>query len=166
MKIKGKRKKVALVLFVVALITLVWIFGNSLKDGASSTEQSSKMMAFLRPVIDKVLSLFDVSASDTQIHHFVRKAAHFSEYALLGFLLMGAMLVFRFSDRKAPLVVFPVCLLAAAIDESLQVFSPGRGPSRADVLLDFCGAVFGIGCACLLLLLLSAILKKKNGSMG
>ena len=156
----SKRKEIAILLFCVSLITLLWIFSNSIRDGASSTEQSARFTEWVRPAVERVLSLFDIKLTEAEFTHFIRKAAHFSEYALLGFLVMGGTLVFEFPGKKAPLLVFPFCLLCAAIDETIQVFSPGRGPSPTDVLLDFCGAVFGVCCCCVIYIICKSIRRK------
>ena len=52
-----------------------------------------------------------------------------------------------------------ISLLVAMTDEVIQIFSPLRGPGVKDVLLDFCGAAFGVACMVALLL---AIRKAKN----
>lgn len=166
MQASEKRKIIALILLFAALLTLVWIFGNSLRNGEQSSAQSNRFLKLIRPFAERALELFGIKPSEQNLSHYVRKAAHFSEYALFGFLLTCSLRLLWYPDRKKVLFVFPICLLCAAADETIQSFTPGRAASAADVLLDFCGAVFGIGCACLLLLLLSAILKKKNGSMG
>ena len=70
----------------------------------------------------------------------VRKSAHFLEYALLGLLTARA---FRLS-RKSVWFAVPVCALYAASDEFHQTFTPGRSGELGDVLLDTCGATFGI----------------------
>ena len=71
----------------------------------------------------------------------IRKAAHFAEFACLGFLLAG---FFRARGR-APLLPGALCgLLSACVDETIQLFSPGRASAVADVWLDFAGTLAGI----------------------
>ena len=89
------------------------------------------------------------------IHGAVRKTAHFLEYALLGFLSTGLLLLLlRHGWLKLPglyvwLIPALFCLLYAATDELHQMFAD-RGAQVRDVVLDFCGALFGIGCLQLL----------------
>jgi len=83
-----------------------------------------------------------------KIHFLVRKTAHFAEYALLGFLTWRVVAA---ASALAPLHSaqhFRLALLFAALyaasDETHQIFVPGREASVRDVLLDTCGAGFGL----------------------
>jgi VanZ family protein len=80
------------------------------------------------------------------IHFFVRKAAHFCSYGLLGalaFFSWRATLpsLQRWTLRWSLLAVL-VAAAAGGLDEFHQRFVPSRGPSIHDVLLDSIGAVF------------------------
>lgn len=147
----ARRLLVLAILLVLALfVTQGWIFSNSLRDGISSSEQSNSLLALVRPMLEKVLTFFGIRPTDANLSHYLRKAAHFSEYALLGFLSVCCV---RFLHRKFPffqnkswvlLLPLPFCALTALADEGLQRFVPGRGGQLKDVLLDCCGAAFGI----------------------
>jgi len=81
-----------------------------------------------------------------QIHFFIRKAAHFGSYGLLG--------AFAFFSWRATLPALPrwtfrwsalallLVLVAACLDEFHQSFVASRGSSLRDVGLDFVGAIF------------------------
>ena len=64
-----------LVLHVMALGTLLFIFANSLTPASASASVSGSLFERLKEFFG-FLPFFD--------HHFLRKAAHFCEYALLG----------------------------------------------------------------------------------
>ena len=85
-------------------------------------------------------------------NHYIRKAAHFSIYALLGFCLTGLF----HHQKRVPAV--PAAIAAAALyamtDEFHQSLVPGRGPQWTDVLLDSSGAVLGALIMALILRLL------------
>lgn len=69
----------------------------------------------------------------------VRKGAHFTIYALLGFCLLQS-----FGSRpKSFFWVVAFCVLFAALDEFHQSFVPGRSAQLRDVLLDGCGSATG-----------------------
>lgn len=70
----------------------------------------------------------------------LRKLAHFSEFACL-----GALLGWLTGMLKKPNFGVPTGLgcLAACVDETIQRFVPGRGPSLTDVGIDTCGAAVG-----------------------
>jgi VanZ family protein len=66
----------------------------------------------------------------------IRKAAHFTEYAILCWLLVRGPL------KRHPLVAVAFCVGYALLDEGHQVFVPGRTPSMHDVALDSSAAMF------------------------
>ncbi|HEY3050539.1 MAG TPA: VanZ family protein [Gaiellaceae bacterium] len=66
----------------------------------------------------------------------LRKAAHFTEYAILGALLLRAL------GRELP--AFAAGVLYAASDEVHQHFVRGRHASPVDVLIDAVGIALGI----------------------
>ncbi len=67
----------------------------------------------------------------------IRKSAHLSEYAVLFWLLARGPL------RHSPATALVLCALYAVLDETHQVFVPGRTPSPYDVGIDFSGALAG-----------------------
>jgi VanZ family protein len=66
----------------------------------------------------------------------LRKAAHITEYAILGALLMRAL------DR--PAVAATLAIAYAATDELHQHFVPGRAGTMVDVAVDAVGVVLGV----------------------
>jgi VanZ family protein len=82
-----------------------------------------------------------------KIHFTIRKTAHFAEYCFLALLLWrlvhfdSAFASCRSRDFLAALLL---AALYAASDEFHQSFVPGRDASVRDVLLDTCGAGFGL----------------------
>ena len=129
---------------VITLGLLCFIWGNSLLPGKDSGELSG----FVGMLLQKLLPFLNLQ-SETGMH-FLRKAAHFSEFAALGmsFTWLFGML----SGKKAWSLSLPlICgATAAAIDETIQLFSPDRGPSIKDVGIDTCGVITGIAVLSLL----------------
>lgn len=87
------------------------------------------------------------------LHYYLRKAAHVTEYAVLGILAVRAFLpdatdVFR----KTFLFAWIFCTLYAATDEMHQIFVPGRTPKVTDVLLDSVGSALGVALMAVFLL--------------
>jgi VanZ family protein len=107
----------------------------------SSTQGSmTKTSFFIRPLLE---FLFPGAAEETLLiyHGYVRKFAHFSEYAILAFWAWRA---FRTSANEIIkkynlLVSVGLVLLVASIDELNQSFNPTRTGSAGDVLLDLAG---------------------------
>ena len=81
------------------------------------------------------------------MHHLLRKCAHFTEYFVLG-VLMVLTLIQTVFQYKVPAGI-GACVLVAAVDETIQRFVPGRSGQVTDVMLDSVGAAVGI-CAVIL----------------
>ena len=127
------------------LITVLWlgfIYGNSLKSGEESGAQSGKVHEIVNNVAQ------DVGIQKPISQHFVRKSAHFIEFAVLGILICADLWALRAASLSkklyisAPLLLcsIPTCFILAAVDEFIQRFSDSRGPSFSDVLLDTLGS--------------------------
>jgi VanZ family protein len=136
-------------LFVAAYI--YFIFRNSLQVAAASETVSEKVTAvFLR-----ILQRFTLYTSDFQMfNHYVRKLAHFSEFAGLGFLVSLAMHICPlFRSRFFNFTLFLVAVPFA--DEMIQRYVPGRSPQFRDMLIDGSGFLFGaFFCYALILILM------------
>lgn len=132
--IKHNRKLVvsALLVFVV----ICFIFSNSLKNGEESKRMSGWVMKLVQSVFDPFHRL-----NEEKLHYFIRKGAHFSEFALLGASLiwLGENIKKRFG-KACPGVMLFLALLVAVADEFIQRFT-GRTSSVTDVLIDFSGAL-------------------------
>jgi len=90
-------------------------------------------------------------ASINQVHFLVRKAAHFTEYAILALLAARA---FYTSPRRGLsawwwLASFALVACVALSDEFHQSFVPSRTASIYDSLLDMTGGATALACAAL-----------------
>lgn len=124
-----KRRRLCKVL-ILCCLTFIW--GNSLLPGSVSLAVSDGLKRLLGlPLSTGVL----IAGKDP-----LRKAAHFTEFAALGWLLgwQGAM-----AGKKARRA-FLLGAACACVDEAIQLFAPNRGPGLADVLLDSLGVLAGI----------------------
>jgi VanZ family protein len=92
-----------------------------------------------------ILWLFPNSSPETLavVHFVTRKIAHFTEYAILGFLAARA---FRTSPRPAInqrwfLICVTLVVVYALLDEYHQSFVPSRTASIYDSLIDMAGGL-------------------------
>lgn len=122
----------------LCVLCVIFIFSNSLDNGDESSLKSGFVVAVLQGVVNFFTDGITVSES------FVRTMAHFSEFALLGFLLMFCIKTFTQKYLKHIFVVLFTSLAVAVADEILQLFSGGRASDVLDVAVDFSGAVTGI----------------------
>ena len=133
-----KRRWTKPLLTGLVLCNLALIWGNSLMTGTDSGAMSSGVLQWLGQFLPWI-------ATETG-HHFLRKAAHFSEFCLLGLLTGGRRLA---SGKALAPSVAGFGLVSACIDETIQIFVPDRGSSLIDVWIDTAGFVTGL---CLLAL--------------
>ena len=146
------RKIVFFILLVCLLLTWAQIWRFSMASHGESAAQSGRVAAFLA-------SVFSVPEEKMPAFHtFVRKMAHFTEYAVLGFeafclLVCGDVAMRRRSHRLLYMSPLAFCTAVAAADETIQYFT-ARGNSVTDVLLDavgaFCGCVTAYACVALI----------------
>lgn len=134
--------------YIFISITILWvgiIFWFSLQPGDVSSDMSAtfgrKMLAWLAPgLLDKVEV---VSSEQLEFWHFLmRKGAHFLEYLVLGILSALTLSEMRLRHKNIWAVGF--CVMVAAMDETIQLFVPGRAGRIMDVYLDSIGAVTGM----------------------
>jgi VanZ family protein len=99
-----------------------------------------------RNLIEKILEWLAPNASGrtiTRINFLVRKAAHFTEYAVLAWLLFRAFRADSLVRWRVRWLMYSllICVCWALADELHQSFTRTRGGSVYDSLLDVSGAV-------------------------
>ncbi|MBE6579742.1 MAG: VanZ family protein [Ruminococcaceae bacterium] len=148
-----KRQVIALLLILCTLGAQLFIFSNSLKGGEESAKQSGAVVEVVRPSVEQILPAVKVEPTEDNVVRFVRKAAHFLEFALLGFLCCVTARYFTKKKSVFLTVPFGYCVLTALADEGIQLFSQGRAGRFTDVLIDSGGALTGLlfafGCIAL-----------------
>ena len=137
------RKVIAFALMALLMIGFIW--GNSLKSIEQSSNQSAPIAESLQPVLDPQEKI-----EKPVFHDFVRKLAHVVEFFALGVFAAGFAVSLGASLKKI-FVSMPILLVlsVAVIDEYIQHFTK-RGSLVTAVVLDFAGALAGLGCAWLL----------------
>ena len=114
-----------------------------------SAEQTSR---FLVPLFRWLKPDISTEAL-AQVHFFVRKLGHISEYAIFALLLWRALRSGTNLQMKLPILfvaAWILCGVFAATDEFHQSFVSSRTASPIDVMTDVCGALIGLA-VCLVL---------------
>lgn len=133
-----KRKVVFRTLSMIALIgCIIFIFHNSLQPGVVSEIRSENATGFLRKILGMIMSKF------LEDDHYVRKMAHVLEFAILAAITMLNIRVWEVKKKIVYLFAFCFGLLIAGIDETIQLFVPGRSGMVSDVIIDLCGFSLG-----------------------
>lgn len=131
--------------YLYPILTLCWvalIFSFSLQPADASSQVSSGLLrTLLETFLPGLVERLSVAQLE-MLELFVRKCAHFTEFAILG--VFSALTVAEFSLRRQDWCALFFSVLVACIDESIQIFSDGRAAKLADVLLDSVGALVGV----------------------
>lgn len=123
---------------ILTALVLGFIWINSCMSG----ESSGRFSALVGTILSTIFPFF---SPESEIGHFIlRKVGHFSEFAALGLLL--SWLYGMLMQRKWLMLSLPLIsgIAAAAIDETIQIFTPGRYSSIVDVCIDSSGVLAGI----------------------
>ena len=150
---------------VATLVTAALIFWFSAQKGLDSQALSDpltlRMARILRPDFMEMSRRARKSYLDL-VSTVIRKNAHFCEFMLLGFNLMGTLRFYypRLSDGGCRLRAMGIAVLYAASDELHQLFVSERAARALDVLIDSAGSLTGT-LVLSLCLLLARYMKKK-----
>lgn len=150
MKERNKRI-VQAVLTVLAAGMIGFIFWNSSQTGNLSQARSTGILTFLQGILKLPVSEF-----------FVRKSAHFLEFCVLGLLVGGTVRAYTRAWMARVMIPLFLGLLVPICDEFFQTFIDGRSGEVRDVLIDFAGAVTGLGAALLVTVLVDRHRRKKQ----
>ena len=161
-----QRPWVRILLTVLTLAVMGMIFLFSTESAEKSDETSG---TFTRSLIGVFYPDFDEYDAGRKLQVYdsiqvvVRKIAHFTEFAALGFL-MRLCLESWFGKRKwLNPVSWAAGTLYAGTDELHQILSDGRSAQWEDILLDSAGVLAGVAVAALAVFLFMRRNKRKAG---
>lgn len=143
-----KNKPLAVVFWLLTVTVMVMIFMFSSDTGEESEEISQNLLGIIIEFIGQFIS-----------HNTLRKIAHFTEFAALGFCMTVAV-HYTFGKRKFHLPFIP-CAVYAVSDEIHQYFVPERACRVFDMFVDSCGIATGIAIFLLIVWAISKIVKKQ-----
>ena len=128
-----KDKIIMIVNIILVLVSMITIFLFSSENGELSDSTSKN-------VTEAITIKNSESFYDNNIF-IIRKVAHLTEYAVLGFLLLN--LFYKKITYKEILICILIATLYACSDEIHQLFVEGRTAKLLDVLIDTIGASIG-----------------------
>ena len=156
----NKLRKIRFLLWAVLLGMLLLIFGFSSQTGDESGDMSGKvteiLLRVIRPDFEK-LPQKEQAEMLKQTNHYVRKCAHFAEYALLA--LVFYLLLRTYPLKLRALLSWLGASAYAVTDEIHQLYVGERMGSAKDVLIDSFGAAAGVTLGSLI----AKRWKKKHG---
>ena len=136
-----------ILLFCPAILCMVGIFLLSAQTAEQSSQTSGTV---IHEVLTKISEEYVKSSPAEKksiiesLQFFIRKGTHFSIYALLAVLFFLPFSQCTFHRSKKYFISFLCTVLYAMSDEYHQTFVPGRSGEIRDVLIDSCGALFGL----------------------
>lgn len=147
--------KKRILLFITIFIAATIFLHSAMPADQSQAESSS------------VFELFDSFLTALHIPNLfnentIRKLAHFTEYSVFGFFLCATVNAYGGFKNQIFKILFILLALPVA-DEFSQNFSDGRSAQVGDVLIDFCGGIFG-GCVIVLIILTASFAAKHRSS--
>ena len=128
---------------ILTILWMIFIFVMSQTPGNDSSKQSNF-------IVDIIIHILPITR-DT-LSFIVRKCAHMTEYAILGWLAFAFSGTFEMRQKVHYIAALGFAFCYASTDEFHQLFIPGRSGQFTDVCIDTAGAAIG-------LLLLAILLK-------
>ena len=156
-----KVKVIRFILVLVLLVTFGMIFNFSNQDSKKSGSTSQKVTEAITKDIKAIqeLNKNEKARVIDKIEDVIRKIAHFSLYALVGFLLMALFSTYNINEKNKIISTIIIGAIYAISDEFHQSFIPGRSGQASDVFLDTLGTTIG-GLFILLIIKIVDKLKK------
>jgi VanZ family protein len=113
---------------VLLWLVVLFTFSTSVFSAAYTSRIIEPILRFFLPGVS--------AATISLLHMMIRKAAHFTNYGILFWLLIRGPL------KGRPYTALALCICYAFLDEGHQILVPGRTASLYDVALDSSGALF------------------------
>ena len=137
--------------WLILILWLILIFYFSNQPAVESAQVSGG-------ILDKLLELFNLPLTD----FIVRKAAHFSEFAMLSVLSFNVTgRTWKFTVLKRSIISTAFSLLYALSDEIHQIFIVGRACRAFDIFVDSMGIITGL-VFCIALLNIYKYIRRKR----
>jgi VanZ family protein len=120
---------------ITTLLWVLFIFAFSIQNGESSSLTSSGIAQSVYELLKSLSASTTLTFQDVSL--LVRKSAHVFSFTVLMVLVLRV----TFNNLKSwKTASWMFCLLIAFLDESIQIFVPGRSSQFSDVVLDMTGA--------------------------
>lgn len=139
------REKLKLLSFLPTIIMLSVIFLFSGQQGDASAELSSgvtyKIVEFEGKIKKEQLDNHRIEQRVEELHFYVRKMGHISEFFLLEIAMSIPCFVYHIKGKKLIFIPIGCAVLCAGLDEFHQLFISGRDAALRDVFIDSIGIV-------------------------
>lgn len=153
----SKKKRSRIILLVLTILTVLFIWGQSMLPTARSSNESKTVTeVIVKPVKEAI------TGNRTIKDNVVRKWAHAIEYAALG-IELTLLIRGRQNLWLTLLRVFSYGTGIALLDETIQIFS-GRGPKVQDVWIDALGVAIGMTVTTVVLVIIRVVKQHRSAN--
>ena len=145
-------------LLVIVIMGVIFYFSAQPAEKSSAVSESF-IESFLKTFLSNFKNLSEQQRTELveSLQFIVRKTAHACVYACLAISAFGFFKTFKLKKSFEPaLFSLLLSLVYAVSDELHQTAVEGRSGEVRDVLVDTCGAAFGLA----LVILICALIKK------
>lgn len=160
--LKSKYIKIILWILVVLWMSVIFMFSAQQSDKSSDT--SGQFIKSIACVVKPDICQEDISEQEQfieSVQNVVRKCAHFTEYFILGSLLIIAINQYKLKNKYKMLLALIISAIYAMTDEFHQLFVMGRSGNIRDVCIDISGALIGILILSLIIFIVHNVHNKK-----
>lgn len=136
-------KKIILWILVISCMGTIFFLSSQ-----EATESSNLSKGFISQIVEffdvrNTLSESEIAEISITLNNIVRTGAHFTIYAILGFLVAFLLSEYKYYGKKQIVYSVLCSFLYACTDELHQHFVPGRSAQLIDLIVDTVGALFG-----------------------
>jgi len=137
-----KNNKKRLIFLILILLWMLMIFNFSNQTSEKSGGLSKQVTDVVLKVVRKQNTT--TNSQKKELEHIIRKCAHFSIYFLGGIIIYNLITTYPINLPKRILLTQGLGTLYACTDEFHQLFTPGRGASIKDVVIDSSGILLSL----------------------
>ena len=144
---KNKKRFLIKLIFVIIWLGVIFYFSNA--DANQTKNHSFGVTKTLVTQIIKItnnIHITNIEINDSNInniidniHPYIRKLAHFTEYFILAILVLLMIKETNLNYYYTFTILF--CIFMAILDETHQLFIDGRVGSIIDILIDTSGSL-------------------------
>lgn len=136
---------------ILGIMLAGWMLTIFLFSNQPATESSEISGTISYRLVEDTDEIFNWGLTADQIGNIagnieypIRKAAHMTEYAILGWLAFAFFYSFEMRQKIRYIAALGFSFCYASTDEFHQLFIPGRSGQFTDVCIDTAGAAIGL----------------------
>lgn len=148
---KRKKERILLIrrmIFIIfAICWMMVIFHFSSKNADESTKDSNAAGMLVGRIVYSDFNVWPGKEQQVFAERWdypIRKTAHMTEYAILGFLFVASVRSEKQRYKFSIFTAYAIAVLYAVSDEIHQFFVPGRACMLKDIGFDALGAAVGV----------------------